>query len=195
MTIHQYSLSVRTLGDFTITRDRKTVNVTWPDNAIKILFCSLLSPLDVSISRDRLCKALWNIPASAAGIGRLTSALGQLHDVMARTFGFSPIIVQDDGITLDYGKVYVDARDFHDTAISGFRNFAGGEIAAASHLFRTASMLYRGEFLPGMTGRIISATRNDLEDQYQMLRKQVTPMKKGPVVRRGMTSMQLCCTG
>lgn len=195
MTIHQYSLSVRTLGDFTITRDRKTVNVTWPDNAIKILFCSLLSPLDVSISRDRLCKALWNIPASAAGIGRLTSALGQLHDVMVRTFGFNPIVFQDDGITLDYGKIYVDARDFHDTAISGFRNFAGGETAAASRLFQAASMLYRGEFLPGMTGRIISATRSDLEDQYQMLSKQITPMKKGPVVRIGMTPMQLCCTG
>jgi DNA-binding SARP family transcriptional activator len=187
MKTNQPKLAIRTLGDFSLAVDAVPVTINWPDKATRLLFCSLLSPLDAAYSRERLCKALWGTPANELGIARLTLTLDHLQNALVSTIGFSPVSAGPDGISVRRAQVQCDARDFHEMAITGLSALAQGNPTLAHDCFRTAAALYRGPFLPGIAGRIVTATRDDLAQQYLMLTRQLRlrpALPDAPVGRR-----------
>ena len=56
------TVDIQTLGRFSISIDGKTVATDWHDEAVKVLFCSLLSPLDLYFTWYRICRALLGGP-------------------------------------------------------------------------------------------------------------------------------------
>ncbi len=194
MSIHQHNLFVRTLGEFTIVCATRPVTISWPDNATRLLFCSLLSPLDAAISRDRLCQTLWGIAATEAENRRLHATMGRLQDVISGAFGINPFIISHEGFSLDAHKIQIDARDFHETAIAGLRQLSLGNKQSAHSFFQTAASLYRGAFLPGISSRIITTTRTELEQQLQLLTRLIAPPPLRSELKTVRRPAALCCS-
>jgi len=159
---------ILTLGHFSISVDEKPVATDWPDEMVKLLFCSLLSPLDLSFTWDRICRSMWGIPATRNSRGRLEEIFyGPLDSFLIRELGFNPLIAGAEGIKMDHQHVQVDATEFHDTVVEGLRLLSLSNHAAALEKFSRANLLYTGSFLPGIPGKIIENTRHDLESLYR----------------------------
>jgi DNA-binding SARP family transcriptional activator len=160
------AVEILTLGRFSLFVDGKTVAVNWPDEVIKVLFCSLLSPLDLYVSWDRVCRTMWAEPVTQCR-QRLEEILIQpVNSFLIKELGFNPLITGDEGIKIDQGSIHIDAFEFHRTALEGLRLLSLNSHAAAFEKFSRAKSLYLGSYLPGMTGKIISNTRNELESLY-----------------------------
>jgi hypothetical protein len=159
---------ILTLGSFSISVDGKPVAADWPDEALKVFFCSLLSPLDLYITWDRICRSMCDEPSIQAGLCRMEEVFIQpLNGYLIRELGFSPLITGNEGIRIDRQRVYVDALEFHSTAVEGLRLLSRGSHAAAHEKFSRAKALYNGIYLPGLSGMIIENTRNELASLYQ----------------------------
>lgn len=193
MSFHQHKLVVRSFGELTITRDTRPITISWPDKATHLLFCSLLSPLDASISRERLCQTLWGVAATESASRRLLATMGNLQDVIGGAVGINPFIISHDGFSFDHHKVQVDAHDFYETAIAGLRELSVGNRQAAHSYFHNAASLYRGAFLPGMAGRIITTTRTELDLQYQLLNRQISLSPLRPDQKAARRPAAVCC--
>jgi hypothetical protein len=61
----------------------------------------------------------------------------------------------------------VDAREFHSAVVEGLRQLSLGDHAAAHIKLDRARTLYAGSYLPGINGKIIANTRNELESLYR----------------------------
>jgi hypothetical protein len=102
MNISDTTLEIRTLGSFSIFVNGRPVATDWPDETLKVLFCSLLSPLDISFSWDRICRSMWGIRATKTSICRLEELfLRPFGTFLVMELGFNPLIAGQEGIRID----------------------------------------------------------------------------------------------
>jgi hypothetical protein len=170
------TLEILTLGRFVLSVDGKPVATDWPDEAVKIFFCSLLSPLDLYFTWDRVCRSTWDTPATRTSKRRLEEILIRpLNSFLTRELGFTPLVSGHDGIRIDLQHIQVDAHEFHSSVVEGLSLLSLGEHAAALEKFSRAETLYAGSYLPGLEGKIINNTRNELESLYRSVIKDAKP--------------------
>lgn len=168
MDIPETKLEILTLGRFSISFDGKPVATDWPDETIKVFFCSLLSPLDLYFTYDRICRSMLGVPATQTSRGRLAEdIIRPLNSFLIKELGFNPLIAGPENIRIDQQRIHVDALEFHSAVVEGIRLLSLGKHSAASEEFSRADSLYAGSYLPEMPGKIISNTRNELESLYR----------------------------
>lgn len=161
-------LEIQTLGRFSISADGKAVATDWPDEMMKIFFCSLLSPLDLNFTWDRICRALLGMPETRASRCQLEETLIRpLNTFLTRELGFNPLIAGQENIKIDQQRIHLDVSDFYYAAIEGLNQMSLDNPAAALEKFNRASSLYEGCYLPGMPGKIIEHTRHELDALYR----------------------------
>ena len=157
-------LEIKTLGRFSMSVAGKAVASVWPDETCKLLFCSLLSPLDLSFTRDRICRSMWGGPVTPSNRRQLDEILIQpLNKFLIMEFGFNPIIADAEGIRLDQQRIHVDAHEYYFTALEGLGLLFFDDHDAAMEKLNWSKLLYTGSYLPGMAGKIIESTRHDLD--------------------------------
>ncbi|HEY5521986.1 MAG TPA: hypothetical protein VIK21_02265 [Desulfuromonadaceae bacterium] len=191
MNIPTTTLEIRTLGSFSICADGKPVATDWPDETVKVLFCSLLSPLDLYFTWDRICRSMFGEPATKTSRSRLEDiCIRPLNSFLIKELGFNPLIAGPEGIKIDLQGIHVDAREFYSTVLEGLRLLSLTNNAAAFEKFSRANSLYAGIYLPGIPGKIIENTRNDLESLYQTAVKEgmreVQKTKFFPALKHGV---------
>lgn len=179
MKIKDTKLEIRTLGCFSIFVDGKSFELDWPDEALKCFLGSLLSPLDLYFSWDRMCRAMLNEPVTRSGRSRLEEIyIRPLNRFLIKSLGFNPVIKGNDGIRIDKQLVYLDALEFHTVAVEGLKLKFSGNQAAALEKFNKANSLYGGSFLPGISGKIIINTRKELESLHQAVLIKSDPLNE-----------------
>lgn len=162
------TLKILTLGRFSISLNGKSVATEWPDETIKIFFCSLLSPLDLYFTWDRICRSMWNVPVTQTGRHRLEEVIIRpLNSFLIKELGFNPLVAGQEGIRIDRRGIQIDAHGFHSAVVDGLGLLALGSHAAALDKLNRADSLYAGSYLPGMPGKIIESARRDLESMYR----------------------------
>lgn len=168
MDIPDTTPEILTLGRFSISIAGKPVAKNWPDESVKILFCSLLSPLDLFFTWDRISRSILCEPATRTTLRQLEeSYVRPLKSFLIKELGFNPLISGPEGIRINQQAVHIDALEFYSTFLEGLRLLPFENTAAAHEKFRRANLLYAGEYLPGIAGKIIDHTRNDLESLYR----------------------------
>jgi len=161
-------LEIYTLGRFSIVRDGKTVAIEWPSEIIKVLFCSLLSPLDLCFTYDRISRALLGEPVTRTCQRRLLEELVRpLGVFLQKELGFNPGITGPESIRIDQRSVNSDAFLFNHAATEGLVLMSLENHTLAREKLNKADSLYRGCYLPGMTGKIIENTRKELESLHR----------------------------
>jgi hypothetical protein len=164
------AVDIQTLGRFSISLDGKAVATDWPDETVKVLFCSLLAPLDLYVTWDRVCRSMCGEPATQACRHRLDDEyIRPLNSFLIKELGFNPIIAEPEGMRINQLRIHMDAFEFHSTAIEGLRLLSLGNHPAALEKLSRAKSLYKGIYLPEIQGKIISSTRKDLESLYQIV--------------------------
>lgn len=160
-------LEILTLGCFRITMGGKQVATCWPDEALKVCFCSLLSPLDLYFSWDRICRSMLDLPDSQQSRRLLEEdIIRPLKSFLIAELGFNPLLTGSEYISIDQ-RCIMDAFEFHSSAVEGLKQLSLGNIATAQQKFARAKTLYSGSYLPGVAGKIILNTRIELEALYQ----------------------------
>jgi hypothetical protein len=61
MNLPDTTLGIKSLGRFSIFVNVKPVATNWPDETVKVFFYSLLSPMDLSYTWDRLCLSILGV--------------------------------------------------------------------------------------------------------------------------------------
>jgi hypothetical protein len=164
----EMTLEIQTLGGFGISVTGKSVAKDWPSETVKVFFCSLLSPLDLYFTWDRICRAMLGVPESLDSRRQLErNIIRPLNRFLLKEFGFNPLVEGRENIRIDLQQLHVDAYEFHRTALEGLRLVALGNNAAALEKLSRANAIHSGIYLPDMPGKIILNTRKDLESLYQ----------------------------
>jgi len=159
---------IKTLGSFSITLNKMPVATYWPDAMEKTLFCSLLSPLDLYFTWDRISRSLLGEPETQVSRRHLEEHLIRpLKSFLINELGFNPLITGDENIRIDQQRMNVDAFEFYTSAVEGLKLLSLGNKDAAVQKLRRARSLYAGSYLPDMEGKIITNTRDQLESLYQ----------------------------
>lgn len=162
------TLEILTLGRFGISVDGKPVATEWPDEKVKGLFCSLLSPLDLYFTWDRICRSMLGVPATRSSKCELEEIfIRPLNSFLIKELGFNPLIAGHENIRIDQQRIHLDALEFYSTVVEGLSLLSLGNNAAALENLTRANSLYAGCYLPGIPGKIIKNTRNDLESLYR----------------------------
>lgn len=168
MGLPESQLEIYTLGRFSIVRDGKTVATEWPSETIKALFGSLLCPLDLYFTYDRICRALLGEPVTRTCQRRLLDELVRpLGVFLLKELGFNPVITGPESIRIDQRFINSDAFLFNRAATEGLMLMSLENHTLAREKLKKADMLYRGSYLPGMAGKIIDNTRKELESLHQ----------------------------
>jgi hypothetical protein len=163
-----YALDIQTLGRFSISVEGKTVATNWPDERLKVLFCSLLSPLDLYFTWDRICRSFLGVPETRSSRRQLEELfIRPLNHFLLKELGFNPLIAGPEGIKIDLQGIYVDVFEFHNAVVEGISLMSLGNPGGAREKFDRANLLYAGSYLPGMPGKIIENTRIELESLYR----------------------------
>lgn len=161
-------LEILTLGRFSISVAGRPVAANWPDKTLKVLFCSLLSPLDLYVSWDRICRAMLGVAETRTSKHQLEdNFIRPLNSFLIEQLGFNPLITGREGIRMDRQRIYLDALEFHTAVVEGIRLMSLGNHAAALEKFSRANSLHRGIYLTGIQGKIIESTRYELEALYR----------------------------
>ena len=169
MDIPETTLEILTLGRFSISVDGKPVATDWPNETVKIFFCSLLSPLDLYITWDRICRVILGAPDTRVRRRRLEETfIRPLNSFLVKELGFTLLVTGRDGIRIEHHGIHVDAIEFHDAVIEALRLLSIGNHDAAREKISLAESLYVGNYLPGISGKIIENTRKELESLYQI---------------------------
>jgi hypothetical protein len=169
MDRHDTTIDIQTLGRFSISVDGKPVATVWPDDTVKVLFCSLLSPLDLYFTWDRICRSMLGVPETLSSRSQLEeNYIRPLNSFLNKELGFNPLIAGREHIRINQQRIHVDAFEFHSTAIEGLRLVSLGNHAEALKILSKADSLHTGIYLPEIQGKIISSTRKDLESLYQI---------------------------
>jgi hypothetical protein len=183
-------LEIRTLGCFGIFVDGKPVAINWPDETVQMLFCSLLSPLDIYFTWDRICRTILGAPESRASRHRLeVEFIRPLTRFLIREFGFNPLIAGPENMRIDRQVIQVDAHEFYNAVLEGLNLISLSDHAAALAKFKRADILYAGIYLPEMPGKIIENTRHDLESLYRTV--VIEGIRPAEVQRTAKTSRHL----
>jgi hypothetical protein len=161
-------LAIRTLGRFSMHIDGRQVATDWPDESLKVFFCSLLSPLDLYFTWDRMCRSLWDVPVTRAVRHRLDkTVIGPLGMFLIKELGYNPLLTTPEGIRIDLWNIHIDAREFYTTVLDGLRLSSLADHSSSLEKFNQANLLYTGSYLPGIPGKIIENARHDLEALYR----------------------------
>lgn len=161
------TLEILTLGCFSISADGKPVATDWPNETVKVFFCSLLSPLDIYFTWDRICRSMWDIPVTQTSRRRLEEiVIRPLNCFLLKEFGFNPLVSGHEGIRVDQQRIHIDAHQFYRNVLDGLRLSSEANNTAAIEKFSRANSLYSGNYLPGIPGKIIENTRHDLESLF-----------------------------
>lgn|ERR1039457_2214166 len=173
MKIPDTTLEIQTLGRFSISVNGKPIAKNWPNETLKVFFCSLLSPLDLYFSWDRICRSMLGVPDTLTSRRRLEEiSIRPLSSFLIKELGFNPIITGHEGIRIDQQRIHVDAFEFYSNALEGLRLLSLDNHIVALEKFSRATSLYVGSYLPGIPGKIIANTRKDLETLYISVVKQ-----------------------
>ena len=176
MNIPDTTLEILTLGRFSISIDGKSVVTDWPDETLKVLFCSLLSPLDLYFTWDRICRSMLDVPETLTSRRQMKEIfIRPLNSFLIKELGFNPLITGHDNIRINPQRIHLDAQEFYNSALEGLRLLSIGNNTAAFEKISTSNSLYVGNYLPGMFGKIIENTRNDLEALH---RNVFNPLKR-----------------
>lgn len=168
MNIPATTIKILTLGRFSISFAGKPVAIDWPDETLKVFFCSLLSPLDIYFTWDRICRTMMGVAETRTCRLQLEeTCLSPLNSLLIRQLGFNPVISGHEGVSIDQHVIHVDALEFYRTVLEGLRLMSLTDHSAAIKKFSKANSLYAGSFLPGMQGKIIENTRKELESLYR----------------------------
>ena len=160
---------IKTLGCFSIARDGLQVTTDWPDEMGKTLFLSLLSPLDLYSTWDRISRSILNEPETQVGRRHLIeNIIRPLNTFLIHELRFDPLILGDENIRIDQQRMDVDAFEFYESAVEGLKLLSCG-YAAAQQKLRRARSLYVGSYLPEMEAKIIVNSRAQLESLYQQI--------------------------
>lgn len=179
-------LEIQTLGHFGIRMNGKPATVDWPDESFKLFFCSLLSPLDLYFTWDRICRSMWNVPVTRSSRNRLNEkVILPLGGFLLSEFGFNPIRTGPEGVRMNQEHIHVDAREFYITVLEGLRLSSLTDHYASLEKFNMANRLYTGSYLTGLHGKIIENARNDLEALYRTAVLDSRPHSRHPSAARG----------
>lgn len=160
-------ITIQTLGRFGISIAGKPVAAVWPNEMIKVFFCSLLSPLDLYFTWDRICRAMLDVPATRSSRHRLDETIIRpLNSFLIMELGFNPLVPGKDGIRIDQKNIHVDAHEFYATVLEGIKLLSDADNSAALEKFSKADTLYTGSYLPDIKGKIIENARHDLDSLY-----------------------------
>jgi hypothetical protein len=163
-----YALDIQTLGRFSLSVEGQTIATPWPDEQIKIFFCSLLSPLDLYFTWDRVCRSFLNVAETRSNRRQLEKVLIRpLNTFLLKVLGFNPLVVRPEGLRIDPQGIHIDVFEFHHAVIDGLNLISLGNLAGAREKFTRADFLYSGSYLTGIKGKIIEHTRIELEALYQ----------------------------
>lgn len=166
---------VRTFGEFSLIVNGSVVEPAWQNETERVLFCSLLLPLDESISEERLCRSLWGVPAEHTSRIRLMGMIQQLRHYFFDLTGSDLFIATSEGFALDQKKITVDATLFRHCALAGLQLLARGDCTRAYQQLQEAYTMYRAPFLPGVPGRLVDMARDDLDGLYGMVVAAIMP--------------------
>ena len=169
MSVPLKTLEIRTMGDFSLMVGERAITAEWPDETTKMLFCTLLSPLDEAISMERLCRSLWEVPATQASMSRIAAKVEWLSDFFAKEASINPFIINQDHVGIDSRYVRIDAHEFYLHAVKGLRLMSIGNRRGALINLHKADQLYCGWFLPLMDNRVITTTRENLGEIHRMV--------------------------
>jgi hypothetical protein len=159
---------IQTLGRFNISVDGKAVATQWPDEKMKVFFCSLLSPLDLYLTWDRISRSICGAGVTRTSRRQMEEGIVRpLNSFMITEMGFNPLIAGHDGIRIDPTRIDVDVFELYDDVQEGLRQLLFGNNVEALEKFSRADALYAGSYLPGMEGKIIENTRRELDTLYQ----------------------------
>lgn len=172
-------LRIQTLGRFSISIDGKPAGTVWPDETLKVFFCSLLSPLDLYFTWDRICRSMWDVPATASSRHRLDEKIIRpLGNFLVDEWGFNPLLAGPDDIRIDHLRTHIDAQEFYNTVVEGLQLSSLIDHSAALEKFNRANTLYTGSYLPGMSGKIIENARHELEILYRTTVMDALPLSR-----------------
>src|SRR6185369_4087273 len=142
----------------------------WPFETVKILFCSLLSPLDLFFTWDRICRSILGVPATQTSRRELEEGIIRpLNDLLIKKLGFTPIIAGPESIRIDQKRIHIDAHEFYKAVIEGLKELSLTDSSTAVERFRRAGTLYTGSYLPDIQSKIITNTRTELETLYRTI--------------------------
>jgi len=168
MIIPVTTVDIQTLGSFKISSAGKPVALEWPDETIKVFFCSLLSPLDLYFTWDRICRAILGVPETRSSRCQIEETfIRPLNRFLMKELGFNPLIAGKENLRIDQKRIHLDAIEFHRAAIEGLNLMSLDNHVDALEKFNSANSLYAGCYLPGMHGKIIENTRHELESLYK----------------------------
>jgi len=170
-------LEIRTLGGFSLMVGERPFRAEWPEKITKLLFCTLLSPLDETITMEQLCRSLWEAPVRQMFKREIAAKFDQLSAFIAAETGINPLIIHNDGFGIDFLHVRVDAHEFFLHAVTGLKLISLGSHYDALINLDKADLLYRGKFLPGMDNRIIKDTREELKKLHRMVVETIKKME------------------
>ncbi len=163
-----YALDIQTLGRFRISVEGKTVAANWQDERLKVLFCSLISPLDLYFTWDRICRSLLGVPETRSSRRQLKDLFTRpLNHFLINELGFNPLIIGPEGIRIDPQGIHLDVFEFYRAVVDGLNLVSLDDLGGARKKFSRANSLYVGSYLPGMPGKIIEHTRMELESLYK----------------------------
>ncbi|NVN90076.1 MAG: hypothetical protein HXX11_05675 [Desulfuromonadales bacterium] len=161
-------IKIQTLGHLSLSVDGKPVAAEWPNQTLKLFFCSLLSPLDLSFTCERICRSIGEISATSFTGHRLEdTVIKPLSSFLIDEIGFNPLITENESIRFNRKGIYVDAFEFRSTVVQGLRLLSIGDHTVAFRKFTKARELYTGSYLQGFPGKIIEDTRNELDSLYR----------------------------
>jgi hypothetical protein len=116
------------------------------------------------------------VPETRASRRQLEEVLIRpLNSFLIRELGFTPLIAGLESIRINQQRIYVDALEFHTSVVEGLRLLSLGNRTAALEKLARAKSLYAGSYLPGIPGKIINNTRNELESLYRTAVMEIVP--------------------
>lgn len=174
-------LYVRTLGEPGMFMNGRKLETAFPSPEAREIFLSLLSPLDECTGWERLENVIRGNPSVTRRKALVRKGVKEIKKMFLRTAGINPLREYPHGVGLDFRTVRVDVHDFRELSFKGLKLFAEGDHAAAGPCLRRALALYAGPFLPGDSGRIIDAAREELEELKVMASQSLAKVRAGTV--------------
>ena len=188
-------LYVRTLGEPGMFMNGRKLETAFPSPEAREIFLSLLSPLDECTGWERLENVIRGNPSVTRRKALVRKGVKEIKKMFLRTAGINPLREYPHGVGLDFRTVRVDVHDFRELSFKGLKLFAEGDHAAAGPCLRRALALYAGPFLPGDSGRIIDAAREDTTFGGYRLMKIFTKLAFKCLILAALSFMVFGCGG
>jgi len=161
-------MTITTMGRFSIAVDGRPLPLHLSP-VRQELFCSLLSPFDEYQRWERL-EQLLDGPATGRRC-RLAQELFVISAYFIRCAGIDPLLSGDDGVSLDHRQVKVDTVRVVQAIHRSLNCFMSGGKEEGLLIATETLPHLRGEYLPGIHGRIIDRTREELMDLFAIIRR------------------------